>query len=83
MDIEDMENFTWEVDADGLAVKTKTTVRGIQVLDRGYLIDMDTPESANRFKAYVGDYEDLLPTHFGNTASLKRKIYDLIFNFAL
>ena len=81
LDIEDIENFTWDADGDGPAVKTKTVIRGIQALDKGYLIDMDTPESANRLKAYIGDYDDLLPVHLGNTATLKRKIYNLIFKF--
>ena len=74
LDIEDIENFAWDNNDNGPPIKTKTVLRGIQALKKGYLIDMDTPESANRFKAYIGDYTDLLPTQLGNTATLKHKI---------
>ena len=63
--------------------RTKTLVCGIRPLDQGaFLLDLDSPESADRFKTYVTNPgSSLLPTFFGNAATLKPKGHNIIFKF--
>jgi hypothetical protein len=62
--------------------RTKTIVRGIQIRHKSaYLLDFDTPDSAERFLAYTKDHIFLLAAHFGTTASIKLKNYPLIVKF--
>ena len=46
-----------------------------------YLLDFDTPNSAERFLSYSRDHIFLLAAHFGTTAAIKTKRYSLIMKF--
>ena len=63
--------------------RTKTLVCGIRPLDWGaFLLDLDSPESADHFKTYVTNPgSSLLPTFFGNATTLKPKGHNIIFKF--
>jgi hypothetical protein len=62
--------------------KPKTIVSGIQIRRNGdYLLDFNTPESAERFLSYARDHIFLLIAHFGTSASIKTKKYPLIMKF--
>ncbi|KAF5376429.1 hypothetical protein D9615_008638 [Tricholomella constricta] len=62
---------------------TKTLIRGISSLDRGaYLFEMDSAESAHRFRQYANDaHLGLLKPHLGSSAKVKAKAHNLIFRF--
>ena len=64
--------------------RPKTIVRGIQICNNSaYLLDFDTPDSAERFLSYSRDHIFLLAAHFGTTAAIKTKRYPLIMKFVL
>lgn len=60
-----------------------TTIRGVKSLERGaFRFDLDSPESATRFKTYATRSADkLLSTFLGSTAAVKTKGYNVIFKF--
>lgn len=59
----------------------KTSIRGIQTLDRGaYLFELDSPSSADRFRSQAS-FTDLLTSHLGESATVKPKGHNLVFSF--
>lgn len=64
-----------EFQFDDSAPTIKTSIRGIQALERGaYRIDFDSSDSATRFKEYASDEESaFLTRYFGSTAIIKPK----------
>ena len=51
--------------------RPKTIVRGIQICNNSaYLLDFDTPNSAERFLSYSRDHIFLLAAQFGTTAAI-------------
>ena len=74
--------FTFDDEPTDTHNRPKTTVRSIQIRHKSnYLLDFDTPDSAERFISYTRDHVFLLAAHFGTTASIKTKRYPLIVKF--
>jgi hypothetical protein len=65
------------------STKRNTIVSGIQHLDRNaFLLDMDSPDSALRFKKYALERgSSLVSSNFGDSAFYKPKEYPVIFKF--
>jgi len=76
----DIQEFMLEDDG---AIKPATTIYGIQYFERGaFLLNMDSPKSANRLKTYaIKPGSTLITTTFNKSASFKPKGYNLIFKF--
>jgi hypothetical protein len=62
--------------------KIKTIVKGIHTRYNGdYLLDFDTPDSAERFLSYTSTHIFLLSLYFGISAIIKPRNYPLIMKF--
>lgn len=73
-----------EINAEGQSLMENTTlIRGITALERGaYIFEMDTADTARRFRTYAEESgNSLLTDHLGKAATLKAKAHNLIFRF--
>lgn len=76
--LKDLDEF--ELDPDS-SDPLKTVVKGIQALNRGgFLFELDSPKSAERFKDRCSS-TDLVTKHFGTSAKVKAKHFNLIIRF--
>ncbi|KAF8815312.1 hypothetical protein BYT27DRAFT_7080241, partial [Phlegmacium glaucopus] len=78
----ELDEDSYLFDPLGDSNKTKTSIRGIQAIGQGaFLLDLDSPESANRLRTYSAEHPDFLPSHLGSSAAIKTKGYNVIFKF--
>ena len=79
--LEVLDEFALNFEDD--TAKPNTVISGIQHLSRdAFLLDMDSPESASRFRKYASEpSSSLLSDNFGTSASIKPKEYPLIIKF--
>lgn len=71
-----------EDEPDNSPNNNKTIVKGIQVRKNGgFLLDFDTPESAERFISYSSSHIFLLAAHFGDSAVIKPRGFPVLMKF--